>query len=194
MGVQTWPRGDRYEGKWENDTRTGVGSYRWAEGDCYTGGWQNGLRHFQGRYEWPDGRSYEGEWAENNRNGQGTYRWPDGACYQGSWLDNKRHGQGVMHWADGRLYEGQWHMDARVGPGGEQLDQQPLGPFGFGTSALFGQASQHGGLPWDRFFLRSIPEQRAFMQEFVRRKQGQLGGRFSSSAAHALPTHSASTS
>jgi len=65
------------------------------------------------------------------------------ATYAGNWVDNKRHGFGRMVWADGRVYEGLWDNERRVSD----------------------NAERH----WDRFFLKSIPEQRAFMKDFIKK-------------------------
>jgi len=48
-----------------------------------------------------------------------------------------------MTWRDSSSYEGRWHMEDRVDD----------------TNAR----------DWDRFFMKSIPEQRAFMKEFMRK-------------------------
>jgi len=48
-----------------------------------------------------------------------------------------------MVWADGTVYEGLWDNEHRVNSPSEK--------------------------PWDRFFLKTIPEQRAFMKEFIRK-------------------------
>jgi len=48
-----------------------------------------------------------------------------------------------MTWHDGTVYEGRWHMEDRV-------DDTTV-------------------CEWDRFFMKTIPEQRAFMKDFMKK-------------------------
>ena len=69
-GVKTWPRGDRYEGGFADDTMSGWGVYTWGARSLYAGD------------------RYEGELAKDKRNGYGVYTWASGDSYAGPWKDD----------------------------------------------------------------------------------------------------------
>lgn len=46
----TWENGDKYEGEWVADKKTGKGKFTWATGDWYEGGWDNNKKHGKGVY------------------------------------------------------------------------------------------------------------------------------------------------
>ena len=56
LGTQYYDNGDKYEGKWRDDHRTGRGSY-----------WTNKL----GVMVYASGDRYEGEWRDDMREGEG---------------------------------------------------------------------------------------------------------------------------
>ena len=56
----TFANGDKYEGDFVNDVRSGDGKYIWANGDTYEGEFYNNLMHGWGKYTWAEGRIYTG--------------------------------------------------------------------------------------------------------------------------------------
>ena len=84
-GTYTWssPGGgaagaDVYDGRWEEDRRSGVGTRRYANGDWFRGEWRDGKRSGWGLLRYADGGSFLGEFDENRRSGKGTRRYPNG--------------------------------------------------------------------------------------------------------------------
>jgi hypothetical protein len=69
QGVKAWPNGDRYEGRFAEDKREGLGKYTWG-----TGPWR--------------GESYEGPYVNDKRHGEGVYRWPSGDVYKGAFVED----------------------------------------------------------------------------------------------------------
>ncbi len=49
-----------YTGEFQNDARSGKGTYKWASGDTYVGEFKNNLMNGWGTYTWVSGRVYEG--------------------------------------------------------------------------------------------------------------------------------------
>ena len=58
-----WANGDRYEGDFVDDKRTGRGAFIWANGDRYEGEFIDDHRLHTGRYIF-NGRTDEGSEAE----------------------------------------------------------------------------------------------------------------------------------
>src|SRR5574341_864643 len=76
-GVKTWPNGDRYEGEFAHDAKSGYGVYEWGRGP-----WQ--------------GERYEGDFVEDRRHGYGMYWWPYGDdVYAGPWENDRPTGPGT---------------------------------------------------------------------------------------------------
>jgi hypothetical protein len=61
--------GSVYEGNWEDDQRSGLGSMTWADGQRYIGNWKNGRKEGRGEEIWSDGRKYVGEYKNSNMHG-----------------------------------------------------------------------------------------------------------------------------
>jgi hypothetical protein len=69
-GVKTWSWGDRYEGGFVDDAKSGWGIYTWGERSAFAGD------------------RYEGEFVSDKRNGYGVYAWASGDSYAGPWKDD----------------------------------------------------------------------------------------------------------
>ena len=65
LGTFTWESGNQYKGCYKDDERHGYGEMYWTDGSCYKGEWQHGIQHGVGKMEFPDGRVKEG-YFENN--------------------------------------------------------------------------------------------------------------------------------
>jgi hypothetical protein len=79
--------GSVYEGEWENDTRSGYGTY--SVQDIDDDGRPLGLR-----------KVYAGEWANDYYSGKGMAFYFDGSSYEGVWSDNRPNGWGTMTYPD----------------------------------------------------------------------------------------------
>ncbi|HET7765905.1 MAG TPA: hypothetical protein VFK92_12515 [Burkholderiales bacterium] len=69
-GVKVWSWGDRYEGGFADDYKSGWGAYTWGERTLFAG------------------ERYEGGFAGDRRNGFGVYTWASGDSYAGPWKDD----------------------------------------------------------------------------------------------------------
>ena len=77
-GVKTWPWGDRYEGGFLDDRRSGKGMYVWGEASPWAG------------------ERYVGDYVADQRHGQGVYYWPNGDRMEGLWKEDRRYGYSAM--------------------------------------------------------------------------------------------------
>ena len=75
--------GERYEGYWEKDKKSGKGIYYYNNGEIYNGDWKDG-----------------------NFEGKGTFFYKNGNRYEGEWKNDKREGKGIIHYKAGDRYEG----------------------------------------------------------------------------------------
>ncbi|XP_030814940.1 MORN repeat-containing protein 3 [Camarhynchus parvulus] len=101
-----------YTGWWENDRRSGRGTFFYPNGELYEGEWSNGVRSGWGKMHYKDGSTYEGQWLMDQPNGQGLLQLPNGNRYNGGWKDGKKHGPGKYFYPDkGQLLEGIWVAD-----------------------------------------------------------------------------------
>lgn len=71
----------------------------------YTGEWENNQRSGYGTFVWENGITFAGNWKNNVRNGQGTLYFSDGRQLEGSWKDDKLHGPAVIKSKEGDIIE-----------------------------------------------------------------------------------------
>ena len=115
-GSYKWDDGDYYIGEWQNNKRTGKGTYifgpksQWS-GDMYVGKFKNALLHGQGTYTYSNGDKYEGEYKDDKRNGQGVYTYSNRDRFEGEYKDGKRNGSGKYTFANGEVKKGTWEND-----------------------------------------------------------------------------------
>ena len=81
-----------YKGEWKNGEKwrpNGLGVMTYPDGQKYVGRWEDDKRNGQGTLTYPDGREYEGEFKRGERNGQGTLIFPDGIKFVGEFREDK---------------------------------------------------------------------------------------------------------
>uniref|UniRef100_A0A672KUM6 Radial spoke head 1 homolog n=1 Tax=Sinocyclocheilus grahami TaxID=75366 RepID=A0A672KUM6_SINGR len=66
QGKAVLPKGDTYQGAYEDGKRCGQGTYKFKKGARYIGEWYMNLKHGQGIFYYPDGSKYEGESSLSN--------------------------------------------------------------------------------------------------------------------------------
>jgi len=96
-GTFIYENGDKYEGEWKDDKRSGVGIYTFGEGefegDKYVGEWNNDMTNGHGTYIFGRGEfkgdKYVGEHKDDNFQGQGIYIYADGTVEKGLWENNE---------------------------------------------------------------------------------------------------------
>lgn len=144
--VYYWENGDRYEGKWENDVRNGIGVFIsadgttspqiwlkdefvgnlildaeiWADADSiiYIGKKENGVLEGYGRIIYAKGDFYVGEVKNGTPDGQGIMYYRNGDRYEGEWKDGIRNGFGTYCFNnDGSFHYGEWKNNDRDGTG-----------------------------------------------------------------------------
>ncbi|XP_016120049.1 radial spoke head 1 homolog [Sinocyclocheilus grahami] len=59
QGKAVLPKGDTYQGAYEDGKRCGQGTYKFKKGARYIGEWYMNLKHGQGIFYYPDGSKYE---------------------------------------------------------------------------------------------------------------------------------------
>jgi hypothetical protein len=149
FGLRVFTNGSRYQGQWVDDKMDGHGNLAGAGGGKYEGKFHNGFRTGLGREQygntmgakflcpmgyWHKGDGfcvYMGEWLRDHWHGEGEYRCCDGKIYRGHFEWNRRHGKGFQeyvqdaHAGDPMLnglykrksYDGDWYENMRVGHG-----------------------------------------------------------------------------
>uniref|UniRef100_A0A8C3N3M5 MORN repeat-containing protein 3 n=1 Tax=Geospiza parvula TaxID=87175 RepID=A0A8C3N3M5_GEOPR len=102
-GTQIWKStGAIYSGDWKFGKRDGYGSYSVLDPATkeykrvYTGWWENDRRSGRGTFFYPNGELYEGEWSNGVRSGWGKMHYKDGSTYEGQWLMDQPNGQGLL--------------------------------------------------------------------------------------------------
>ena len=113
-GTDYYADGEKYEGNFENGKRQGFGIYTYGLNDAtnalsYVGYFEDNLKSGSGTFKWTTGSKYVGEFKYDLRNGYGTQFFSDGSRYQGNWEDGSENGYGKLFLANGTLdYEGDW--------------------------------------------------------------------------------------
>merc|ERR1712137_85420 len=144
-GTLEWRNGAVYQGQWDQDSLSGIGSfYLPASGVQYEGEFKDNQFHGSGVLTWREtGRQYSGNWSEGKHHGYGMLKYDNNdtrqrAYYKGEWVDGKREGFGIMKWRSGAQYEGQWVRGQRHGEGKQIFSN---GDIHVGT---WSGASRHG--------------------------------------------------
>lgn len=109
-GTMTWPNGNRFEGEYFNDKKTGYGILYLNNNIKYEGEFENDMRNGSGTMTWPSGTIYVGNWKDNEKSGLGTQTEADGSKYVGGWKEGYLHGEGIQTYADGTVKK-VYHID-----------------------------------------------------------------------------------
>lgn len=113
-----------YAGNWENDLRSGRGTYYDGKGSLYIGEWRNDKRHGRGSYffglkDWRENEhtefwlsqnseNYTGQFVDDHYQGEGVYRWTDGSRYEGGFFASEKHGFGTYYYSTGTARQQLW--------------------------------------------------------------------------------------
>lgn len=128
-------------GVWENNIKTGEGSYI-EEGKLeYNGSFVNGKFHGNGSVRYANGMKYQGQWFEGKMQGQGTLTTTEGDTYIGELNDNKFNGEGTLTKATGDIYTGFWIDGVLNGQGSLTTKQGLLYVGGFTDNLFHGNGS-----------------------------------------------------
>lgn len=121
-GKCNFPEGRVYEGEWEQNHMSGMGTCIYPPEDgsgykSYEGEWKEGHWHGHATVQFVDGTCYTGRCQWGHLHGYGICDSADGARYAGEWSEGKRTGRGVLQSADGESYNGVWENDMFHGAG-----------------------------------------------------------------------------
>ncbi len=109
FGIDTFASGNKYEGEYKDNKRSGQGTFTFANGDKYVGEYKDGNRNGLGTYTFSDGNKYVGEYKDSKRNGLGTYTFSDGKKYVGEFTDNDFNGHGILYSSNSTIIkQGMW--------------------------------------------------------------------------------------
>lgn len=95
-GITVLAGGEKFEGPYNADGKSGLGLQLWDNGDLYLGHWAKDVMAGRGSLFYGNGMRYIGEFHEGRRHGVGKLSWPDGSTYGGEFLGGNRHGHGVL--------------------------------------------------------------------------------------------------
>lgn len=91
LGMGYYTSGNLYVGKWKDNLKNDEkGEFRWLSGERYEGSYVNDKRSGEGTYYWANGEKYVGEWENDERSGFGTlYDKDNNIKLKGQW----KHGE-----------------------------------------------------------------------------------------------------
>ena len=116
-GVMTYINGDKYEGEWHENNKSGKGTYTFANGSKYIGNWLNGFMFGYGEYFFKNGNIYKGNFLNDCFSGKGTLYYANGDKYEGDFVEDKATGKGTLTYVDGKKYVGEFLNDQITGTG-----------------------------------------------------------------------------
>ncbi len=73
-----WTSGNRYEGAFVKDKRSGKGTFFWTDGETFSGQFVNDKRTGFGVYHYATGDLYKGMFEQGIKSGQGQYFYSNG--------------------------------------------------------------------------------------------------------------------
>lgn len=116
-GVSKATNGDVYRGEFQDDKRSGLGSYQFSNGAQYFGEFKDDEFNGRGIHSLSNGDSYVGEYIGNKANGRGTYTFKSGDKYSGDLKNWQFNGQLSVIYVNGDSYLGSYEADKRKGYG-----------------------------------------------------------------------------
>lgn len=92
FGIYIFTNGQKYEGNFKDDIRTGKGIFTFKSGDVYTGNWDNDKINGFGKLEYKNGEAYEGNWKDGIKTGKGKLI-SKTAIIEQNWVNSKQNGE-----------------------------------------------------------------------------------------------------
>lgn len=91
-------------GEWRNNVKNGKGTYSYNDGDRYEGEWKDDARSGTGKFfntalgttHYAEGGKYEGQYIDDMKSGKGKMEFPNGDVYDGNWEYNEIQGEGSL--------------------------------------------------------------------------------------------------
>lgn len=109
QGVLKFKSGTVYIGEFSNSRFDGTGIMISANGDRFIGKWQDDSRNGYGKLLIAAGNQrYEGEFKENKFEGYGTFQYKDKSIYSGMWANSYANGPGKYKASNNDIIEGIW--------------------------------------------------------------------------------------
>jgi len=98
--------GDFHEGNYDQNLRTGPGTYYWKDGRQFVGTYDKDERQGEGKFTYPNGDCYEGNFQHGQRSGFGVFTFHNKTCqYKGNWESGMYNGSGVLLWQSTREFQ-----------------------------------------------------------------------------------------
>ena len=99
--------GNKYEGQFIKDKKSGKGKINFNNGDIYEGDFENNKFNGEGHYIWKkNGHEYIGQYLNGQFNGKGFYKWGNEEYYKGDYKMGIKDGQGEVKYPNGKKYIG----------------------------------------------------------------------------------------
>ena len=105
-----------YDGEFQNNNISGLGTFEGDNGEKYEGEWLNGIRNGIGVVYKKDGKIFMGEYKDNKKNGFGSEEFLD-SKYEKMYNNNCLSGFGIITYNNGIKYIGQIYNSAYNGLG-----------------------------------------------------------------------------
>jgi radial spoke head protein 1 len=114
IGKQLYPGVGVYHGYWCDGKRHGEGVMQYANQDVYSGSWSNGCKEGKGTFIFfKTGEKYVGEWRKGKMV-SGEWVYPNGTCFKGNFDNNKPKGAGVWSFVNGNKVEGCYKQSVKA--------------------------------------------------------------------------------
>eukprot|EP00347_Sterkiella_histriomuscorum_P012655 403367737 len=117
LGMQIYPDGSLYGGKWKHGERNGKGLFKntliHSNGNITQGSWKNDRIEGSGLYTFINGTEYIGFLVNDKFHGSGVFKDSNGDQFNGSYEIGKKHGQGRFVGKDGNKYKGNYIDDKK---------------------------------------------------------------------------------
>ena len=115
MGKMVWKNGAFYDGEWKDGLRHGFAKESFGDGDSFEGYFENDYKSGNGTYKNNENSTsdyFVGTFKGGVKYGHGKQVWKNGYVYDGEWMDDKRHGFGTLSDSQGEIiYRGYWFND-----------------------------------------------------------------------------------
>jgi len=99
-----YANGDRYEGMFLDNLKTGQGVYYFSNGNKYVGNFSGGTFNGQGIYHFKNGDKLKADYIDGLAEGHGLYYFKNGNRFEGRYLNGNKVGKGTDFYLNGDKY------------------------------------------------------------------------------------------
>lgn len=87
--IEDLGNGEKYEGNYVENKKSGQGKYYFSDGSVYDGNWENDIMQGKGKLTWKNGRTFDGNFIDGSPSGRGKMIYKDGTVQEGEFKDGK---------------------------------------------------------------------------------------------------------